>query len=124
MRRLTVLAAALSIATPIAPAAAAPDPAPRAIVSFPGSDCPTQSLCLYRDANYTGGGIALQGGNSISNLGDYGFNDVMSSWSNDTFRYCMWFPHIGMTGEGHRMNNTYRINLPANENDTASSVRC
>ncbi|WP_231679873.1 peptidase inhibitor family I36 protein, partial [Streptomyces clavuligerus] len=128
VRRLTVLAAALAIATPTAPAAAAPvpapDPVPTAVVSFSGSNCPERSLCLYRDANYTGGGIAFRGGDFVMNLGTYGVNDTMSSWSNNAYRDCFWFPHADMVGGGHVMSTFKRINLPPNENDTASSILC
>ncbi|MFE0424512.1 peptidase inhibitor family I36 protein [Streptomyces sp. NPDC058953] len=131
MRRFALLAAAALTAglalAPSAIAAAPAAPVARAAAApshFSGSNCPSNSLCLYRDYNYTGGGIAIQAGDYIGNLGDYGFNDQMSSWSNDSGTTCYWWVHAYQGGDRHVQYNGYRVNVLASENDQASSVRC
>lgn len=51
-------------------------------------------------------------------------NDQLTSWSNDSGVTCYWYQHANYRGASHEMRNGYRINLPGNENDTASSIRC
>ncbi|MFJ9646196.1 peptidase inhibitor family I36 protein [Streptomyces sp. NPDC004244] len=126
MRRLVPLLFATFTAACLAaaPAAAEPAAARASVSAFDGSNCPSHSLCLYRDVNFGGGGIALQAGDHLPWLGAYGFNDTMSSWSNDTGTTCFWWTDAYSGGEGHDMKNRYRVNVLPSENDTASSVRC
>ncbi|MEU3597912.1 peptidase inhibitor family I36 protein [Streptomyces sp. NPDC006798] len=132
MRRFALLAAAAALtaglaAAPTATAAApaAPSaPVAAAPVHFSGSNCPSNSLCLYRDVNFTGGGIAIKAGDYIGFLGDYGFNDQMSSWSNDSGVTCNWWVHAYRGGDRHVQYNGYRVNVLPSENDQASSVQC
>ncbi|MER7044579.1 peptidase inhibitor family I36 protein [Streptomyces jumonjinensis] len=131
MRRIALFTAALTLAAGLAAAPAVAGPAvPEAAVKaasvthFSGSDCPADSLCLYRDYNYSGGGIALSPNTYAGWLGDYGFNDTMSSWSNDTGQTCVWWSDAYQGGDAHAMYDRYRVNVLAYENDTASSVEC
>lgn len=94
------------------------------VTTFSGSNCPSNSLCLYRDYNYSGGGIALRAGDSLPWLGDQGFNDRMSAWSNDTGVTCVWTEDSYGSGLTHDMYNGYRVNVLDRENDTASAVYC
>ncbi|MGV9315353.1 peptidase inhibitor family I36 protein [Streptomyces sp. NPDC003691] len=135
MRRIALFAAAaLTTGLALAPSATASTSpavsgpvtaaAAAAPVHFSGANCPSNSLCLYRDVNFTGGGIAIRPGDAIGFLGDYGFNDQLSSWSNDSGGTCYWWVDANRNGAIHDMRNGYRVNLPGNENDTASSVLC
>ncbi|MFF3557303.1 peptidase inhibitor family I36 protein [Streptomyces tsukubensis] len=133
MRRIAIAAAAVALTAGLAAAPSAtattapaktPSPAAAAPVHFSGSNCPSNSLCLYRDSNFNGGGIALKRGDGIGYLGDYGFNDQMSSWSNDSGTTCYWWVDAYKGGAIHDMRNGYRVNVLASENDTASSVQC
>jgi len=94
------------------------------VTTFSGSNCPSNSLCLYRDYGYTGGGIALNAGDSVPWLGDYGFNDKMSAWSNDSGVTCTWTEDAYGAGISHEMYNGYRIEVLPRENDMASAVYC
>ncbi|MHC6624868.1 peptidase inhibitor family I36 protein [Streptomyces globosus] len=129
LRRAALLAATtLAALLPCAPAAAAPDgpaaaPAAR-VTTFEGSNCPQDSLCLYRDYGFKGGGIALRAGDTAPWLGDLGFNDLMSSWSNDSGVVCHWTSDAYGGGDSHVMRNGYRVNVLSRENDTASAVYC
>ncbi|MEU2389556.1 peptidase inhibitor family I36 protein [Streptomyces sp. NPDC007369] len=120
----TVTAACLAAAVPAAAEPASSPAAAAAVSTFEGSNCPADSLCLYRDYNFTGGGIALRAGDHLPWLGAYGFNDHMSSWSNDSGTVCYWWTDAYSGGEGHDMKNGYRVNVLPQENDMASSVRC
>lgn len=95
---------------------------------FTGSNCPTNSLCMYRNSDFSGGGVALKRGDSARDLGgDLNFNDQMSSWANDSGVTCYWFKHadfIHAPDEKHQMNNRYRVELPWTEAKTASSASC
>ncbi|MFI1829123.1 peptidase inhibitor family I36 protein [Streptomyces sp. NPDC020412] len=132
MRPIALLAAAAALTAGLAatPSAATPsassanERAAAAVTHFSGSNCPSRSLCLYRDYNFTGGGVAIKAGDYVGFLGDYGFNDQMSSWSNDTGVTCWWWTHAYRGGDSHIMYNGYRVNVLASENDTASSVQC
>ncbi|MFJ3788467.1 peptidase inhibitor family I36 protein [Kitasatospora sp. NPDC090091] len=117
-------AALLTAGLAAAPATATTPRSATAVRQFDGGNCPAQSLCLYRDYNYTGGGIALQAGDEIPWLGDYGFNDRMSSWSNDTGVTCYWYTDAYFSGDEHDMKNRYRVNVLPSENDMASAVTC
>ncbi|MFF2658512.1 peptidase inhibitor family I36 protein [Kitasatospora sp. NPDC058032] len=126
MFRTTLLAAALVIASAgatTAPAIAQPATL-NAVLHFSGNRCPDDSLCLYKDGNFTGGGVGLQRGNELPALNNVRMNDMLSSWSNDSGVTCYWYEHENFKGASHDMKNGYRVNLPDNENDTASSVRC
>ncbi|ANW22158.1 peptidase inhibitor family I36 protein [Streptomyces clavuligerus] len=125
MYRTALPAVVLTLAaTTLAAGPAAADPVIAQVGTFTGSNCPGQSLCLYRDVDFTGGGISVSARDTIASLRNYDFNDTMSSWSNDTGRICTWYDHDDLTGRYHHMLIGYRVNLPMNENDTASSVRC
>ncbi|MFF8955993.1 peptidase inhibitor family I36 protein [Streptomyces sp. NPDC014894] len=133
MRRTALIAAAVTVfaALAAAPASAGPSPwpppraAPAASVAhFAGSDCPAGALCLYRDRDFTGGGIALGPDTYVERLGDHGFDDRMSSWSNDTGQVCDWWTDEGRGGVIHDIRDGYRVNVLPGENDTASSVEC
>ncbi len=128
-----LLAGGLTGAAPAAANGAAPNTsAPVPVVSgrsvgvttFTGSNCPQDSLCLYRDHGFTGGGLALRVGDSVESLGQYGFNDRMSSWSNDSGVDCLWTPDSYGQGTAHPMIAGQRINVTPQENDTASAVYC
>ncbi|AIJ21322.1 hypothetical protein AMETH_1230 [Amycolatopsis methanolica 239] len=54
------------------------------IPTFDGRDCPQDSLCLYRDHGFTGGGLALRPGDRIDDLATHDLADRISSWTNDT----------------------------------------
>ncbi|MER5767036.1 peptidase inhibitor family I36 protein [Streptomyces sp. NPDC001985] len=130
MRRIALLAAAVTlIAGPSAAPATAAHSSPPAslsasVTSFSGSDCPARSLCLYRDHNFTGGGVALSADTYVGWLGDHGFNDRMSSWSNDTGQVCDWWSDSYRGGAIHDMRDGNRVQVLPSENDTASSVEC
>ncbi|MEV7289898.1 peptidase inhibitor family I36 protein [Streptomyces sp. NPDC093252] len=115
---LTASLALAALATGTAPAHAAP------VTTFSGSDCPAGRLCLFRDYDFSGGGIALSSRTELYSLANYGFNDQLSSWSNNSGVTCMWWNNGLDSGGGHEMRNGYRVNLLPSENDTASSVRC
>ncbi|MEW1548661.1 peptidase inhibitor family I36 protein [Streptomyces tsukubensis] len=116
---MTVSMALAAVLTGSAPVQAA-----RPDLSFSGSDCPAQSLCLFRDPHFTGGGIAVKAGAEIADLGYYGFNDQMSSWSNDSGVVCIWWVHGLRQGDYHDMRRGYRVNVLPNEDNTASAVAC
>ncbi|GLF93700.1 peptidase inhibitor family I36 protein [Streptomyces yaizuensis] len=122
MRRIALLTAALALATPLT--TASPARAAGTVTTFAGSHCPPASLCLYRDYDFTGGGIALTADTYVGRLGDHGFNDQMSSWSNDTGLVCDWWEHADRGRPIHDMRPGYRVNVLPRENDTASAVEC
>ncbi|GGT24636.1 MULTISPECIES: peptidase inhibitor family I36 protein [Streptomyces] len=129
LRRAALFAATALVALlPSAPATAAPAgpaaPAAAHVTTFDGSNCPQNSLCLYRDHEFTGGGIALRAGDAAPWLGDFGFNDLMSSWSNDSGVVCHWTSDSYGNGDTHVMHDGYRVNVLPWENDTASAVYC
>ncbi|MER5495475.1 peptidase inhibitor family I36 protein [Streptomyces sp. LE64] len=124
MRRVALLVAAAALTTGPAVASAPASAAPAALRHFSGSHCPPDSLCLYRDHHFGGGGVAVRAGDYIGFLGDYGVNDQMSSWSNDTGTICTWWSDAHQGGAAHSMYSAYRVNVLPSENDTASSVRC
>ncbi|TYB40130.1 peptidase inhibitor family I36 protein [Actinomadura chibensis] len=122
----SVLAVPASAAVFAVPASAAAHPE---ATTFTGSNCPANSLCMYRDFNYRGGGVALTRGKGARDFRhpDLNFNDQMSSWSNDSGVLCYWYEHDDYRsepGQDHPMKNGYRVNLTSSENDTASSARC
>ncbi|MFG2794931.1 peptidase inhibitor family I36 protein [Streptomyces sp. NPDC048419] len=88
--------------------------------------CPDGYLCVFRDAFYEGGGVGIEEGREINDLGSLGLNDVMSSWINATrTRYC-WGPDVNFEGIGHIMDPNFSVPvLRPEENDTASTIqRC
>jgi Peptidase inhibitor family I36 len=128
MRRIIVLAAAAAAIAGVAaaPANAAPSPehAREAVHRFDESNCRAPYLCLYRDAEFTGGGLAIEPGASIPSLADYGFSREMSSWSNETDDMCFWSDDEDLRGVAHMMDNGVRVNMLDEEDDTAMSVTC
>ncbi|GAA2227776.1 hypothetical protein GCM10010232_12060 [Streptomyces amakusaensis] len=123
MRRVALLAAALMIFTGLAAAPSAATPA-GSVTLFSGSDCPADSLCLYRHRGFTGGGVAIGPDTYVERLADHGFDDRMSSWSNDSGQICDWWTEYGRGGTIHDLRDGRRADLPRAENDTASSVEC
>ncbi|GHE50342.1 hypothetical protein GCM10018785_20040 [Streptomyces longispororuber] len=125
MFRTALLAAALmTVGLGAGPATAEPSKGPSAITHFSGSNCPSRSLCIYKDGNFRGGGVAFERGDELWSLHNVRMNDQMTSWSNDSGVTCYWFEHEHFRGASHDMRNGFRVNLPGNENDTASSIRC
>ncbi|MFH8993218.1 peptidase inhibitor family I36 protein [Streptomyces sp. NPDC017940] len=125
MFRTGLIAATLMTASLTAvPASAEPAYDPSAIYHFSGRQCPDNSLCIYKDIEFNGGGVSFERGDSLPNLNNVRMNDMMSSWSNDSGVTCYWYPHADYQGTAHDMRNRFRVNLPGNENDTASSIRC
>lgn len=120
-----LLAGGLAGAAPARAATAGPaDDQPTDIVAFAGSDCPQDSLCLFYDSDYTGGGVALRAGDDAAQLALYGFNDRMSSWSNGSGVDCVWTRDADGQGEAHVMRRGDHIDVTPEENDTASSIYC
>ncbi|MVO88815.1 hypothetical protein GPA10_29670 [Streptomyces sp. p1417] len=125
MFRTALLAATLmTVGLSAGPAAAEPSSGPTTVRHFSGSNCPSNSLCIYKDGNFRGGGVAFERGDDRWSLHNVRMNDQMSSWSNDSGVTCYWFEHEHFRGASHDMRNGFRVNLPGNENDTASSIRC
>jgi hypothetical protein len=123
MFRTALLAAAVMVGLTAAPAMAEPDVHALAR-HFSGSKCPADSLCLYKDRDFKGGGVAFKTGAYLPSLNNVQFNDQMSSWSNDSGGTCYWYSDDDGKGAAHDMKNGYRVNVLSSENDTASSVRC
>lgn len=124
MFRTALLGAVIvTVGLTIAPAVAEPSVRPSATF-FSGSNCPANRLCLYRDSDFKGGGIAFKAGEYLWSLNNVRFNDQMSSWSNDSGVTCHWFSDESAKGASHDMKNGYRVNVLSGENDTASSIRC
>jgi Peptidase inhibitor family I36 len=124
-RVVTTLITALVLAAPTAHATSEVATHPEA-TTFPGSACPPNSLCMYRDYNFKGGGVALtrdRGARSFLHP-DLRFNDQMSSWSNDSGIECAWYKNTDFTGDSHPMRDGFRVNLPRRQNDQASSAHC
>lgn len=127
-----VAAAALLAAATAAPPAVATAPAhPRAqllhtVHHFEGSHCePGQHhLCMFGDHGFKGGGLALEEGAKIPRLADYGFDNTMSSWANDTRFRCYWFTDNDYKGTKYEMKPQDRRDLPPEEDNNASSVSC
>ncbi|MBY6306796.1 peptidase inhibitor family I36 protein [Streptomyces clavuligerus] len=126
MRVRSVLAALSVVLLPlVSPPTASADPVETlTVTTFLGKNCPANSLCLFGNGNLSGGGIALRPGDSVAYLGDYHFNDQMSSWSNHTGQECTWFGDIFWAGPTRTMWDHHAQNLVASDNDTASSVMC
>ncbi|UQS22910.1 peptidase inhibitor family I36 protein [Amycolatopsis thermalba] len=116
--RASVFLAVLAIALVPATAAA------QGVSPFDGRDCPRGSLCLYRDHGFTGGGLALQPGDRVGDLGTHDLADVVSSWTNDSGVTCTWYESPDFYGRAHEMLDGFRVELPAPEDDTPSSVAC
>jgi hypothetical protein len=104
--------------SPILPAALPPGVSPHS-----GSTCPKGYICLFTDSNFSGTAYKVQAGTSVPWFGDFNFNDAMSSWANDSGRTFCWYTDANYVGLRRDMKPGYRVNLPANENDTASSLR-
>jgi len=100
-----------------------------------GGACPLNYACLYQNANRRGVGIGALIGFGFSNLhsvscptctngvhgNDGTFNDQMTSWENQSgTRYC-WGVNASTHPTDHIMGDGDVTNVPANENDTASS---
>ncbi|GII63472.1 hypothetical protein Skr01_35570 [Sphaerisporangium krabiense] len=122
---LAALALAATALLPVGAATAHADATGPRIISIPAGQthCPSGYVCLFRDYDYQGGGYGFASGSSIGFLGDIGFNDVMSSWANDSgIRYC-WYVDANFEGDGHEMKPGYRVNVLPQENDQASSLR-
>lgn len=89
------------------------------------SDCGKNYVCLWRDADFTGGGKFMTSASSspkVTNLVD--FNDVMTSWKNNHgSRDARWFYEFGARGKTRCMNVlTKNRNIGWGESDYASSV--
>ncbi|MFJ4963198.1 peptidase inhibitor family I36 protein [Streptomyces sp. NPDC088729] len=121
----TMLAPLLAIALPATTASASTGmiaPGVLRLPSQPGG-CPDGYLCLYRDVGYAGGGYAVNNGRALNDFRGIDFNDVMSSWVNETSsRYC-WYPDINYTGTRFAMRSggaSDAVNVE--NNDIASST--
>ncbi|MFJ6805715.1 MULTISPECIES: peptidase inhibitor family I36 protein [Streptomyces] len=121
MRRFSLLTAVLSLGVSLA--VVSPAQAVDPVGTFSGSACPANKACLYRDSNFTGGGVYLSRWSEISELWRYGFNDQMSSWSNDTGVPCFWWKN-GVGSGTHVMDPGYRVNVLSSEDNHASSAAC
>lgn len=87
-----------------------------------GRNCPGGYVCLFRDQNFTGGGIALRRGQGLNDLRAIDFNDQLSSWINASGeRYC-WYSENNFMGYRHVMNGHAKRNVYLPYNDMASSV--
>jgi hypothetical protein len=104
--------------TPVTPAALPPGVSPHS-----GSTCPRGYICLFTDYDYRGTAYKVKAGTSVPWFGDFNFNDAMSSWANDSGQTFCWFVDANYSGMVHDMKPGYRVNLPPNENDSASSLR-
>ena len=98
--------------------------------------CPSGSVCLWVDANYTGQRLTLSacdvdgdGTCDWVNLGPFNFNDVMTSWKNRKTVDAKWAWDANGGGTVRCMNaGAQNPQLPDNifgtgDNDEASSVK-
>jgi hypothetical protein len=89
-------------------------------------------LCIYKDAKFGGATLIVTPGAQARNftqLTCFGcnrynnWNDVMSSWSNQTKITYWWYFNIDGRGEAHRMRTgVWQGSLPKRENNKASGV--
>ena len=109
---LSVLAAGLS--------SAAAEALPAAF-----SDCPSGSVCLWKDANYSGTILILPGtATTVNNLASYSFDDAMTSWANRSSLDARWFYGTSLGGTTRCMNAGSAVsNVGSTDNDQASSLR-
>ncbi|GHF76413.1 peptidase inhibitor family I36 protein [Kitasatospora xanthocidica] len=87
--------------------------------------CPSGRLCLYRDANYNGGGSApmLVTRSNVSYLGAYNFNDAASSYYNNTNLPAVLYEHADYAGGQLAIRSWGYGNLDSSWNDKASSLQ-
>ncbi|MFI5618032.1 peptidase inhibitor family I36 protein [Streptomyces sp. NPDC051567] len=103
------------------------------IVEFPADrkECPADTLCLYRGFDYADGGYWVSGTPNIPHLAWFGFNDVLSSWANNTGRDYCWYSDSDSDsdndyGGSQRLmhaGQSDRALTGEHQNDEASSVR-
>lgn len=87
------------------------------------SDCPSNWLCLWADASYTGRMLRWSDPGTRDDLSAYGFNDQMTSWANKTNYDGRWFYNAGFTGTTRCMQpHSSAINVGSTDNDKASSI--
>ena len=85
------------------------------------ADCPNGWICLWQDGPFVNGpGHRMLRFNAPGryDLGDFSFNDQMSSWANKTGHNACWYEHGDLAGR-HFMpaNSSSAVVTP---NDTAS----
>ncbi|GGQ77108.1 peptidase inhibitor family I36 protein [Couchioplanes azureus] len=91
--------------------------------------CPDGRFCLYADANFGGDSVSFRDrlcDNRIINLPSFNFNDITSSWANNTdFDVDVW-SDVGAGGPRlfQMFTLTESSGLPKNINDRASSLNC
>ncbi len=90
--------------------------------------CDRGYLCVFQNANFSGRRLQFNVPGEID-LTDYGFNDQMSSWWNNSNVDAKWFFNTG--GYGNPLNNfsahcmkasTKNAYVGSGDNDQASSV--
>jgi hypothetical protein len=67
-----------------------PDGARLSLSPMSFSDCPSGWVCLFADPNF-GGRMPRFGNGYTGNMSDWGFNDQMSSWRNNTGVTAHWY---------------------------------
>ncbi|RFS84884.1 hypothetical protein D0T12_15350 [Actinomadura spongiicola] len=91
--------------------------------------CPDGRFCLYEAANFGGRSVSFRDrlcDNRVVNLTAFNFNDVTSSWANNTdFDVDVWAA-IGLGGARlfQMFSFTESMGLTRNINDQASSLNC
>lgn len=86
--------------------------------------CPSGSLCLFENTNWSGAMIVLSTCCAWHDLAAFGFNNIASSWRNRKNVDGQIALEAG--GGGSRLclnNNSYASSMPGGWNDTASSIR-
>lgn len=93
-------------------------------VDFSGGPCPSGYVCLFARADLLGVMWYSSVRGQYLNMGDLGFNDVMSSWQNRSGYDARWYFHTGGTpnpnycmGSGLRQEHLW-----PSQDDQASTV--
>lgn len=95
--------------------------------------CDSGYVCIYQNSNATGARLEVLSGYGLPDLRQWpcsgcnaanNWNDVMSSWRNNSSATGCWFWNIQYGGESHPMyTGNYVQNVLPRENDQASSFR-
>ncbi len=82
-------------------------------------DCPSGWICLWQDGPFVNGRMLKFNAPGTYHLGDYGFNDQMSSWANKTSQSACWYEHGDPISGRHGMP-AGSSSAVVNPNDEAS----
>jgi hypothetical protein len=119
---VTAAVAMMTLAGPSAAHAAA-SPAAKVVTVAAADDCQDGYLCLSQDHGGVGQTLVIPPGYDVANLGDYGFNDNVSSVRNRTGQQACTYSDIDYQGYGIYVRPGQASDLVNTLDDTMSSIK-